>query len=148
MYAYLVTSYDMADNPDFIADSTIYIVWSDVEANVAMLVCCMPTFGPAVAKAHDSLVDHLRAALPGRWKRLPRKREDSKDGHTDTELPAVRPTLSTPKSASYDRASWRGDRETVIAAGFPDLEGQQYNKRGILTRTEIHRTSELRYLSK
>lgn len=140
-----MTSYNLAENPDFLADSTEFLQWSDCEITVAMVVCCMPTLGPVVAKCHDSLIDHLRSALCGRWKLLSRKRESGKDGLTDTELPTVRPELSPPMSAAYDRASWRGDRETVIAGGFTDLEGQAYNKKGILTRTEIHRTSELRY---
>ncbi|KAJ0418860.1 hypothetical protein BJY00DRAFT_314538 [Aspergillus carlsbadensis] len=53
-YIYLVTSYDKEDNPDFIADFTLFILWSEIEVNVAMIVCCMPVFGPVLARWRDS----------------------------------------------------------------------------------------------
>ncbi|TGJ80466.1 hypothetical protein E0Z10_g8296 [Xylaria hypoxylon] len=36
-YMYLVTSYDKEENPDFIADFTLCLLWSEIEANVAMM---------------------------------------------------------------------------------------------------------------
>ena len=55
MYIYLTTSYDKEDNPDFIADFTLFILWSEIEVNVAMLVCCMPVLAPVVGKARDAI---------------------------------------------------------------------------------------------
>ena len=54
-YIYLVTSYDKEDNPDFIADFTLFILWSEIEVNVAMIVCCMPVFGPVLGQCRDTL---------------------------------------------------------------------------------------------
>ncbi|KAJ5783755.1 uncharacterized protein N7518_009432 [Penicillium psychrosexuale] len=54
-YIYLVTSYDKEDNLDFIADFTLFILWSEIEVNVAMIVCCMPVFGPVLGKCRDTL---------------------------------------------------------------------------------------------
>lgn len=58
-YIYLVTSYDKEDNPDFIADFTLFILWSEIEVNVAMIVCCMPVFGPVLGQWRDSLYRRL-----------------------------------------------------------------------------------------
>ncbi|KAJ5972733.1 uncharacterized protein N7479_002651 [Penicillium vulpinum] len=52
-YIYLVTSYDKNDNLDFIADFTLFILWSEIEVNVAMIVCCMPVFGPVLGRCRD-----------------------------------------------------------------------------------------------
>jgi hypothetical protein len=54
-YIYLVTSYDKEDNLDFIADFTLFILWSEIEVNVAMIVCCMPVFGPVLRQCRDTL---------------------------------------------------------------------------------------------
>ncbi|CAI7590130.1 unnamed protein product [Penicillium glandicola] len=54
-YIYLVTSYDKASNLDFIADFTLFILWSEIEVNVAMIVCCMPVFGPVLGRCRDTL---------------------------------------------------------------------------------------------
>ncbi|KAI0165181.1 hypothetical protein GGR52DRAFT_585169 [Hypoxylon sp. FL1284] len=37
LYMYLITSYYKEDNLDFIADFTLCLLWSDIEANVAMI---------------------------------------------------------------------------------------------------------------
>lgn len=54
-YIYLVTSYDKEDNADFIADFTLFILWSEIELNVAMIVCCMPVFGSVLGQCRDTL---------------------------------------------------------------------------------------------
>ncbi|KAL5044216.1 hypothetical protein BDW71DRAFT_215770 [Aspergillus fruticulosus] len=58
-YIYLVTSYDKEDNLDFIADFTLFILWSEIEVNVAMIVCCMPVFGPVLGQCRDTLYHHF-----------------------------------------------------------------------------------------
>ncbi|KAL2037574.1 hypothetical protein N7G274_009687 [Stereocaulon virgatum] len=50
MVAYLVTSYEKESNPDFIQDFTIFLLWSLIELNVAMICACLPTLLPVVAK--------------------------------------------------------------------------------------------------
>ncbi|KAL4766807.1 hypothetical protein BDW60DRAFT_212592 [Aspergillus nidulans var. acristatus] len=54
-YIYLVTSYDKEDNLDFIADFTLFILWSEIKVNMAMIVCCMPVFGPVLGQCRDTL---------------------------------------------------------------------------------------------
>ncbi|KAI1342873.1 hypothetical protein F5Y15DRAFT_271074 [Xylariaceae sp. FL0016] len=71
MYYYLVTSFDKEDNPDFIADFTLFILWSEIEANVAMLVCCMPTWGPVMGRFRDRLGHLLQSTVLGKWIPLP-----------------------------------------------------------------------------
>lgn len=55
MYIYLVTSYDKEDNPDYLGDFTLFMLWSDIELNIAMLVSCMPTLTPLLARVRDGI---------------------------------------------------------------------------------------------
>ena len=71
MYTYLGTSYDKEDNPDFIgkwanipfglnadpdvADFTLFILWSEIEANTGMLCSCMPTLVPVLVRIKTHL---------------------------------------------------------------------------------------------
>lgn len=66
MYIYLTTSYDKEDNPDFIADFTLFILWSEIEVNVAMLVCCMPVLAPVIGKARDTIRSVVRCGA-SKW---------------------------------------------------------------------------------
>lgn len=137
-----MTSYDKADNPDFIADFTLFMMWSEVEANVAMLVCCMPTLSPVVAKLYGGVTHSLRYVLARRWRLLSHERGGSKEGLAGKNLHASE-VLPNPPTASYDyRNPWHGTFGSVTSAGYNDLESQPYNEDGILTRTEILRTSE------
>jgi hypothetical protein len=63
MYAYLTTSYDKEDNPDFIADFTLFITWSEIEVNVGMIVCCMPVLAPVVRRFAGSLAEYLQQCM-------------------------------------------------------------------------------------
>lgn len=154
---YLVTSYDKADNPDFIADFTLFILWSEIEANVAILVCCMPTLAPVIAKGYAGLTYHLSSPLLRRWTLISRGRTSGteKDVHTpartdtDTvELCDVTDTWPPMPTAAYHKgprgSPALGSLGAVTAMGYTDLEGQFNQNGGILARTEIHRTSEPR----
>ncbi|KAJ5205566.1 hypothetical protein N7472_002014 [Penicillium cf. griseofulvum] len=66
-YIYLVTSYDKEDNPDFIADFTLFILWSEIEVNVAMIVCCMPVFGPVLGQCRDTLYRRFGRSKEGEF---------------------------------------------------------------------------------
>ncbi|KAJ5173917.1 uncharacterized protein N7500_001848 [Penicillium coprophilum] len=66
-YIYLVTSYDKEDNPDFIADFTLFILWSEIEVNVAMIVCCMPVFGPVLGQCRDTLYRRFGRSKDGEF---------------------------------------------------------------------------------
>lgn len=144
MYIYLVTSYDKTGNPDFIADFTLFMTWSEVEANVAMLVCCIPTLSPVVAKFYSGLTHSLRSALSGKWGLLSRQQEGSKEAFADKTLPALE-MMPLPPPSSYSGNPWLGGFGTVTAAGYTDLESQPYYKDGILAHTEIQRISEPKY---
>ena len=63
MYIYLVTSYDPASNPDFIADFTLFILWSEIEVNVAMIVSCMPVLTPIATRLRDGVLAVLGRQL-------------------------------------------------------------------------------------
>jgi hypothetical protein len=62
-----VTSYDKEDNPDFIADFTLFILWSEIEVNVAMIVCCMPVFGPVLGQWRDTLYHRFGQSEDGEF---------------------------------------------------------------------------------
>lgn len=154
MYIYLVTSYDKADNPDFIADFTLFILWSEIEANVAILVCCMPTLAPVMAKCYDGLTYHLSSPHLSRWTLLSRGRTSGTEKRVHTrpqtnndslELCDVADTWPPIPTAAYHTGTPAlGSLGAVTATGYTDLEGQFSQKDGILARTEIHRTSEPR----
>lgn len=63
MYIYLVTSYDKEDNPNFIADFTIFMLWSVIELNIAMIICCMPVCGPVAAKTAAKIRDAVAMTM-------------------------------------------------------------------------------------
>lgn len=139
MYTYLVTCADRADNPDFIADFTLFITWSEVKVNVAILTCCMPTLSPVVGKFYSGLTGSLRSILPGTWSFLSHERDGSKEASAGNNRPAVGTLIP------LDDRPWLRGIGTVTSAGYTDLEGQPYYEGGILARTEIQRSSEPKY---
>jgi len=54
LFYYMVADYDKEDNPDFIADFTLFFLWSVIEANVAIFCCCMPCLLPIFAKVQKT----------------------------------------------------------------------------------------------
>ncbi|KAL7622117.1 hypothetical protein AAE478_007619 [Parahypoxylon ruwenzoriense] len=133
MYIYLVTSYDKEDNPDFIADFTLFILWSEIEANVAMIVCCMPTLAPVLGKFSDNLASLLGSAHHGKWTIISSDRATGNGRKADIELPLHNKVIP-----------WQGGPGVVTEAGHSEAEEQFNNNEGILARTEIHRTFEKR----
>ncbi|KAJ5630200.1 Carboxylesterase type B [Penicillium longicatenatum] len=55
------------DNPDFIAGFTLFILWSEMEVNVAMIVCCMPVFGPVLGQWRETLYHHYGHSEEGEF---------------------------------------------------------------------------------
>lgn len=50
---------DRESKPDFIGDFTLFILSilkPEIEANVAVLVCCTPAFGPIIARSDEDIV--------------------------------------------------------------------------------------------
>lgn len=133
---YLITSYQKENNPDFIADFTLCILWSEIEANVAMIVCCMPTLGPVIGKCRDCLGPYLRSTPFSRWLiSLDRSKLSN-----DTELMDASKMKSFPsRGPSHYRGAWIEVPGTVSAAGFSDTERLDPSE-GILARTEISTT--------
>ncbi|KAJ5915816.1 hypothetical protein N7454_010957 [Penicillium verhagenii] len=128
MYIYLVTSYDKQDNPDFIADFTLFMLWSTIEVNVGMIVCSMPVCGPVAAKIRDRFTTVL--------------------GRKHTKYDYVREgnhLTSRSKSLSGSTASCElGICRTAIAARDPweleDIERQLEAPAAIVVRTQISKT--------
>ncbi|KAJ5729940.1 uncharacterized protein N7483_004448 [Penicillium malachiteum] len=128
MYIYLVTSYDKKDNPDFIAGFTLFILWSAIELNVAMIVCCMPVCGPVIAKIRDSFkgLGHKNASYPSYGREEDCLTERSKSFNKS--------------SASYEMGTYR----TAIATRHPldpeDIECQLETPAAIVVRTQFSNT--------
>ncbi|KAI1504896.1 hypothetical protein F5X99DRAFT_330466 [Biscogniauxia marginata] len=142
MYIYLVTSYDKVTNPDFIGDFTLFILWSDVEANVAILVCSMPTMGPVVGKFRDSSVPFLRSVIPTNWILLSPERASRKLSNDGTGLSITSKEKVALGTSSHHAIPWHDAPSVVAAAGYSDVEEPFEHSSGILTRTEISRMSE------
>ncbi|KAE8154331.1 hypothetical protein BDV25DRAFT_126613 [Aspergillus avenaceus] len=118
MYIYLVTSYDKEDNPDFIADFTLFILWSEIEVNVGMIVCCMPILGPVLGRCRDYVIVLTQSMRLG---------------------------YSSASNPSH-KIPWRGGVHTTAGPGdrnYEDLEAQSgLTGPRILARTEISNTYE------
>lgn len=151
MYIYLVTSYDKESNPDFIGDFTLFILWSEIEANVAMLVCCMPTFAPLVARCHENYSAYMRSRSTGttksKWSLLSRdKAKTSPEHQPDLEFNDYvrqREDSGTHEPTATHCGSphaWLHQGGSVVAAGTIDSEVQPHQGAGILTYTEISKT--------
>ncbi|KAJ5928272.1 hypothetical protein N7466_007228 [Penicillium verhagenii] len=128
MYIYLVTSYDKQDNPDFIADFTLFMLWSAIEVNVGMIVCSMPVCGPVAAKIRDGFTTVLGLKHT--------KYDDMREGNHLT---------SRSKSLGGSTASCElGTCRTAIAARDPweldDIERQLEAPAAIVVRTQISKT--------
>ncbi|KAI4114400.1 MAG: hypothetical protein LQ338_008014 [Usnochroma carphineum] len=90
MIMYLVTSYQKGANPDFIADFTLFLLWSLIELNVAMICACLPTLLPVFAKISPRLrgSQSLKKPRSRSWfqgTRSTTKRLDS-DTHSNSSL--------------------------------------------------------------
>lgn len=138
-----MTSYDKRDNPDFIADFTLFILWSEIEANVAMIVCCLPTLAPVLEECRGWLVSILNKILPGRWMLLSVD-QTRKTPDQDLELSDSTRNSFTKKSRGKG-LPWQGDRGEVTAAGYSNKYEPSNYESGITAHTEITRTSEPRW---
>ncbi|KAL3478697.1 hypothetical protein BJX99DRAFT_256347 [Aspergillus californicus] len=137
-YIYLVTSYDKEDNPDFIADFTLFILWSEIEVNVAMIVCCMPVFAPVLSRCRDSL-----CRLSGRSK-------DSEFGLLGISLASnnnkTHLTTSSASSGPYVRHSygpWVGNAQTRSCASVSQPRGFAVGNQAEARNGEIHVRTEI-----
>ncbi|KAL4779980.1 hypothetical protein BJX76DRAFT_351335 [Aspergillus varians] len=143
-YIYLVTSYDKENSLDFIADFTLFILWSEIEVNVAMVVCCMPVFGPILGQCRDIWYQRFRKSKDSKCK-FSAKFIGSKD--------VSKKYLTSTSSVSYTYGDhdaheaewpWNGHAHTWSSAGQTqttdgmDIETPDQPCDGeILVRTEI-----------
>ncbi|PYI02706.1 hypothetical protein BO78DRAFT_422270 [Aspergillus sclerotiicarbonarius CBS 121057] len=136
MYIYLVTSYDKEDNPDFIADFTLFMLWSAIEVNVGMIVCSMPVCAPVVSKFRDCIV--IRLGSKGSSHLSHQRGKGSKEYLTDR---SENPYFGD-KTSSYEMGAYR----TTIASREPmdeiNVEGPLETRSGIVVRTRISNTFE------
>lgn len=144
MYVYLVTSYDKEDNPDFIGDFTLFILWSEIEVNIAMIVCSMPTFRPIVGRFRDTIVRLLHTMGINKWIRIPHSRSDSRGPEKNIDAGSHSTMSDVPfkqhHSWLFHERTWQGPANTVTTVGHApyddDLEAR-LNDGGILARTDI-----------
>ncbi|KAI1089105.1 hypothetical protein F5B19DRAFT_468782 [Rostrohypoxylon terebratum] len=145
MYIYLVTSYDKEDNPDFIADFTLFILWSEIEVNVAMVVCCLPTLAPIIGKFNEGLITLLGPSHPSHWTLLSSGRAASKISDIGVELPVASKTRTfSPAGLTINETvPWEGDPRMVTEAGYNKNTNERFQqRRGIIARTDIYRSFE------
>jgi hypothetical protein len=146
-YMYLVTSYDKEENPDFIADFTLCILWSEIEANVAMLVSSLPVLSPVIGKFSNWAASSLRATPLGKW--LPAPISTTKHSHAasdDVELSlSSKLRRKQPSRLSSDKQMlWQEGQGTIATAGYSNIHEMPGNNRSILARTDISTTFEAR----
>ncbi|KAI8959242.1 hypothetical protein F5Y11DRAFT_13691 [Daldinia sp. FL1419] len=145
MYVYLVTSYDKEDNPDFIADFTIFILWSDIEANIAMIVCCMPTLAPVLAKCGDVITFISSKAPPEEWT-APYLNLSGNNINAEQNIDLG--TVSSSKVLSRDGIGpWQEGPRVTTEVGYYEDGNKPKEGQGITTRTEIYSTLEHRPLN-
>ncbi|KAI0860534.1 hypothetical protein F4860DRAFT_197455 [Xylaria cubensis] len=141
-FYYLLTSYDNQDIPDFIADFTLFILWSKIEANVAMIVCCLPTLAPVLEKSRGWLASGSNKVLPTTWTLLSMDRPERKFSEQDLEFGnSTRAFVSN--DSSGNALPWQGDL-IVTAAGYSDTDKSLNYNSGITTHFQITQTSEPR----
>ncbi|KAL4794453.1 hypothetical protein BDV19DRAFT_390290 [Aspergillus venezuelensis] len=148
-YIYLVTSYDKEHNLDFIADFTLFILWSEIEVNVAMVVCCMPVFAPVVGRCRDLLYSRIGKSR-GSTMKFSEEMTDKKD--TSKKHLISTSTDSQNYSQNHDHDTfeadgpWKGGAQTLCnvsrtrsrTGDMGDVEAAgSARDGGILVRTEI-----------
>ncbi|KAI1413762.1 hypothetical protein F5Y13DRAFT_188732 [Hypoxylon sp. FL1857] len=116
MHIYLVISYGQEDSLAFIADFTLAILWSEIEANVAMVVCCMPTLVPVIGKLNNGLTSRLCPTRLGQWSILSAGRDVDEVPNFDVELSIASTTRGV--------TPWRGGERVVAEAGYSRVEEQ------------------------
>jgi hypothetical protein len=143
---YLVTSYDKEDNPDFIADFTLCILWSEIEANVAMLVANLPTLNPVIATFSSAIASSLRSTPLGKWLPPPLSQKSSHVTTEDLELslPSKRRRMNISQLSFDKQMLWQEGQGTITIAGYADTKELPSNNRSILARTDISTTFEAR----
>ncbi|KAK5635985.1 hypothetical protein RRF57_011698 [Xylaria bambusicola] len=158
LFYYLETSYHQKENPDFIADVTLTLLWSTIEVNVALIVCNLPVLGPIFRRFRSNVaLISRRVGISSYWIDITKERTDddavNKGSHQLSDLSRTG-NLSTidgesgtvtSSSQQATRDTWGKGRATVASAGFSGgAEENPNHGPGILARTEISTTFEER----
>ncbi|KAI0915157.1 hypothetical protein F4823DRAFT_630267 [Ustulina deusta] len=148
LYYYLATSYNQADNPDFIGDVTLTLLWSTIELNVAMTVCSLPVLGPIFGRLRDKIVLLSRRSGITSWIDITKERTDDKGNYQLSDISRGRNSAAaeTISTSSQQKDVWQEGRGTVASAGFSRAKVAPNHSSGILARTEISTTFEERGL--
>ncbi|KAI0872895.1 hypothetical protein GGS24DRAFT_518089 [Hypoxylon argillaceum] len=146
LYFYLATSYEMADNPDFIADVTLTLLWSTIEVNIAMTVCSLPILGPIFARARDYVITLSRRSGLTRWVDITNERPDSKKDYQLSDMSraehGIVGTSSVDDTPRRQNEPWQNGSGTFASAGYSRTKEKPDHGSGILARTEIVTTYE------
>ncbi|KAL5335747.1 hypothetical protein BJX70DRAFT_374383 [Aspergillus crustosus] len=147
-YIYLVTSYNKEDNLDFIADFTLFILWSEIEVNVALIVCCMPVFGPVLGRIRDKLNRRFGRSTDGELGLLGHSQTGFGTGSSNNDKTHL--TAISASSASYSLEAipdgpWEGQAKTWSCAskGQPGEAGFGGGMRAEGQSEEIHVRTEI-----
>lgn len=142
MVAYLVTSYEKESNPDFIQDFTIFLLWSLIELNVALLCACLPTLLPIATKIPRSLksFESQKRLLNFSWLRANKKhRLPYSDSDSSSSFKELRAKPIYPQAKRFD-PSIETTISTMSQNLYPHL--QSPTEHGILVQSNIsHDTS-------
>ncbi|OTB14125.1 hypothetical protein K445DRAFT_23906 [Daldinia sp. EC12] len=146
MYFYIMSTYNRAENPDFIANFTLFILWSVIEVNVAIIVCCIPTLTPVLEGYYSSLVVLLSRVRPKKWRLSLLSRDTGEPSNISPKAPVISEISLVPlRNFPQDGVSWQDVPRVITKASYGAAEAQMaQNNEGILARTEISRTFEPR----
>ena len=122
------------------ADFTNFILWSEIEVNVAMLCSCMPTLVPVLIKAKTAAsFDGLKSLLSRKpWSRVKSSHSSLADGQG---LPAWRPD-TVPANYKFQA---NGDVQHTLATASTDnvdLERHEMKPNAIIVKQEFGYTRE------
>ncbi|KAK6953910.1 hypothetical protein Daesc_003872 [Daldinia eschscholtzii] len=136
----------LAENPDFIGNFTLFILWSVIEVNVAIIVCCIPTLTPVLEGYYHSLVVLLSRVRPKKWRLSLLSRDTGESSNISPKAPVISEVSLVPlRNFPHDGASWQDVPRVITKASYGAAEAQMaQNNEGILARTEISRTFEPR----
>jgi hypothetical protein len=145
LYVYLITSYEKESNPDFIADFTLFLLWSDIEANVAVVSASLPTLLPVITKSVDGWGFIERSRLSRHLISSLRSRNTSSKVSASTNslasekwAPLSSGSISDPLPIHGPRGHGDPRHETRITAASPHAEhGNDLNH---LERIVVHQS--------
>ncbi|KAH7324810.1 hypothetical protein B0I35DRAFT_476023 [Stachybotrys elegans] len=139
LFYYLATSYNQEENPDFIGDVTLTLLWSTIEANVAMTVCCLPVLGPIFGGFRDKVVTMSRRSGINKWVDITNDRSSARHSY---HLSKLEDGIMNNRSSSSQKEMWHEDHAIIATAGFSGAAESHDHQTGILARTEISTTFE------